>query len=190
MAFSLYRETRVFTAGEAEVLSRVSPALQRDWRRRRLLEESSGRAWVRYTLSEVCILAMMKAFSEAGFSVKSSLTLAKSTAFLAETFLEMLPGAVAFEGEDLTDSEKQEFLAVQWEDRSSSRYVFSPLPDRDPTNELASAYTFKSLSEIEDKFGEGWFYGLIFDLKAMAQDLHSRAPLPLVTYRVVKEANE
>jgi len=187
MEFDIYREPRDFTAGEAAVASGVSPALQRDWRRRGLLEEGSG-GWVRYSLSEVCELAMMKAFSDGGVSVKSAGALARFTADPIHTFLEMLPGVVAFTGEELTPEEQRAFLADHWAEESLSRYIFTPLPDkdRDASGPLADSYRFKSLAEIEEKAGRGWYFGLIFDLKALAEEIHARAELPLVTYRVEK----
>lgn len=59
---------REFTPAEAAVVSGVSVAQQRDWRRRGLLPEKDTPGWSRFTISEVIDLAVMHLFTRAGVS--------------------------------------------------------------------------------------------------------------------------
>jgi DNA-binding transcriptional MerR regulator len=186
MAVYISEVGREFTAGEAEKLTGVSTALQRDWRRRGLLDELQDGPKKRFSLSEVCILAMMQGFSEGGVSVKSALTLAKMTCFGTLSGLMSLPGAVAFEGVALSEANRSDFITGKW--GGMSRFVFAPLPHTPGVEGKVNAYTLASLTDLEGLTGKGWFYGLTFDLHALAQRIHAKAKaeglLPLVTCHV------
>lgn len=187
MSFSVTSNFREFSAGEAAETSGVSQVLQREWRRRGLLSESKGRSWVRYSVLEVCSLAVMKGFSESGISVKSAHTLAMLTAPCTKSFLMYLPGAVAFEGDHLCDGERDMVMKGNFEP-FESRYIFAPLPFvQGGSGDLASMYFFTSLAEVEKEVGPGWFNGLIFDLKSLAEQIHAKIELPLATFHAERD---
>jgi hypothetical protein len=57
-----------FTPAEAAMVSGVSVAQQRDWRRRGLLPEKNKAGWSRFSISEVINLSVMHLFTRAGVS--------------------------------------------------------------------------------------------------------------------------
>lgn len=187
MSFSATITFREFSAGDAAEVSSVSQVLQREWRRRGLLSESKGRGWVRYSAREVCSLAVMKGFSESGISVKGAHTLADLTSPYTYSFLMNLPGAVAFEGDELTKDDQAMVIADQFVP-FETRYIFAPLPYvQGGSDDLASLYFFDNLAEIEKRVGPGWFNGLIFDLKSLAQQIHAKMKMPVATVHIERD---
>jgi DNA-binding transcriptional MerR regulator len=60
-----------FTAGEVELLTGVSPAQQRDWRRRKLLP-ATPTGWTQYTVADVASLLLMRVFADQGIGPAAS----------------------------------------------------------------------------------------------------------------------
>jgi DNA-binding transcriptional MerR regulator len=59
-----------FTPAEAARLTGVSPDLQRDWRRRKILPARPTEGHSRYGFSDLCRMVALKAFSDAGVGLK------------------------------------------------------------------------------------------------------------------------
>lgn len=69
MSLTCQRVDREFTPGEAERIAGVSTALQRDWRRRKIITSKGDASWTRWSLTDLARLAVMKLFTQAGFDV-------------------------------------------------------------------------------------------------------------------------
>ncbi len=194
MAYRVERIERLFAAGKAAEISGVSQPLQRDWRRRGLLPANTTGRHTRFSPLDLLQLRIMLAFSQGGIGVKGASSLAMACAIPAEMFLMNLPGAVAFEGVNLTPEERARLLAAE-APMPESEFFFSPLPESGERGEaetdLADGYMLAGPEELLARVPRGpWFYGLVFDFKSLAGAVHAAAPLPLYTYKITEEAAE
>lgn len=78
-----------FTPAEAEMVTGVNVALQRDWRRRKLLPETGG-AHARYTASELAEMLLMQDFASEGLGPKVMKDLLGSAAKPLQIWVEAL----------------------------------------------------------------------------------------------------
>lgn len=69
-SFSFHKTLSVFTPSEAEAITGVSVALQRDWRRREIIPKRDGHA--RFDLHDLADLITLKMCSDAGMSLEKA----------------------------------------------------------------------------------------------------------------------
>lgn len=192
------RTTRGFTALEVETHCRVPQATQRDWRRRGFLGSAEQGKRYTFSLTEVCILAMVKALTDAGFPAGRAFNLAKFMALGAIDWIEICQIGVSIEGLELDPDEKRtRILNLKDLDENGfyegggvpSSIVFFPTshefenPVSTSSETRASAYSFASLSDLEMNGPKNWFAGIIFDLRGFALGLSLQVGEPLITYR-------
>jgi len=69
-------ERRSFSPSEAARITGVSTTLQRDWRRRAIIQADGDGKWTRYDLAEVISLYLLKVFSDIGLNLKEMVPVA------------------------------------------------------------------------------------------------------------------
>jgi DNA-binding transcriptional MerR regulator len=99
MSWSCTTVNREFSPGEAAEITGVSTALQRDWRRRKILPESNDGKWTRWDLADIIRLSVMKLFSDAGMDVSKTGTVAQMAMMPTLSALYALDGAVEVEND-------------------------------------------------------------------------------------------
>lgn len=176
-----------FQAREAAAMSGVSQTLQRDWRRRGLLDGWGGEGRKKFGASEVALLTVMGILSEAKISVKAAQTYAVSVTPALAIFFDSIDGAYEIEGDDLKSSEVPQFLD-EVARNPESRFAFVPLPEE--SNQ--SLYFLRSPAEIETAVPSErrWRSGLLLDLQGIAEDIAAKAPRPLIRYVLHEESEE
>lgn len=196
MAYKFERLERDYSAKEAAELTDVGQVMQRDWRRHGFLKPSIPGKRVRFSLLEICILALMKVQIDGGKSASAANWVAKMSALAARTQVELWPGNVAIQGVKLSSSEKRKLVhelnEAEDAEESVTRYIFlpstglhvdSPLADGEPS---PTAYHFASLAEMERNVMPNWVHGSIFDLRSFAASISFKTKEPLVTYRMLE----
>jgi hypothetical protein len=111
MNWSYHRIDREFTPNEAERITGVSTALQRDWRRRKIIAGKEDGRWTRWELDDLVRLTVMKLFSEAGMDVSKTGTVASMAMMPTFTAFAMFPEAYEIVCDDeLTEEERATVL--------------------------------------------------------------------------------
>ncbi len=117
---------RDFTPAEVAEITSVSVALQRDWRRRKILPQRKTEGWSKFSLSDVIEIYVLKFFSDAGFSVKEVREYSVMAILPVQVALKDMPNAVAFEGDPIGDRLKESILLSMTTDAgvaANSRYL-------------------------------------------------------------------
>jgi MerR-like DNA binding protein len=190
------RTERDFSAMEAAELTGVSQTMQRDWRRHGYLPPSIPGKRVRFSLTDICILALAKIQTNEGKPVEGAIWTAKMSADVAMTQIELCQFGVEFKGIDLDPAGKRKIIydlnEVEDKDYAASRYVFFPAKGKlhgtidGSEAEGPTCYHFASLAEMESKVKRNWVYGNIFDLVAFAMSVSFKVREPLITYRLIE----
>ncbi len=160
-----YRRNHVlerYTPAEAEMVTGVNVALQRDWRRRGLLPETKG-AHARYTASELAEMILMQDFSEAGLGPK---VLKNMLGTAAEPLAVWVESIAWVNGQvDVEDAIPQTQLPA--------RYVV--LAGGDAIQASALDEAFASMPAA----GAGGRFGFVCNLRRVAQDVVAKVPRPV-----------
>ncbi len=101
MRFSVRTVTREFTPAEAAEITGVSTTLQRDWRRRGILQGKEDGKWTRWGLDNIIQLSVMKLFSDAGMDVSQTKVVAAMAQLPTHREIALIDEAVTFDGDDL-----------------------------------------------------------------------------------------
>jgi hypothetical protein len=101
---------REFTPNEAERITGVSTALQRDWRRRKVIASKEDGRWTRWDLDDLIRLSVMKLFSEAGMDVSKTGTVAAMAMMPTFAALARFDEAHEFAGDEISDDDKERIL--------------------------------------------------------------------------------
>lgn len=101
---------REFSPAEAAAITGVSTALQRDWRRREIVNlanepESEGK-WTRWSLADIIRLSVMKLFSDAGMEVSNTRMIAAMAVLPTLSALAQIDEAVEFFGSEIGEDHK------------------------------------------------------------------------------------
>lgn len=114
MAYSVSVVRREFSPAEAAVITGVSAALQRDWRRRKLedSEPNSEGKWTRWSLTDIIRLSVRKLFSDAGMEVSSTTIIAGMALMPTLGALALIDEAVEFDGDEIGDAEKARVRSI------------------------------------------------------------------------------
>lgn len=108
MAFSVRTVSREFSPAEAAAITGVSTALQRDWRRRKIVQgEPNEGKWTRWSLNDIISLSVMKLFSDAGMEVSSTAIIAGMALMPTWSALALIDEAVEFDGDEIGEIEKE-----------------------------------------------------------------------------------
>ena len=112
MSWTCHRIDREFTPIEAERITGVSTALQRDWRRRKIIASKEDGKWTRWELDDLVRLSVMKLFSDAGMDVSKTGTVASMAMMPTYAAFAQFDDAHEFAGDDISDEEKERVLAT------------------------------------------------------------------------------
>lgn len=181
MTFSVKTVTRTYTPSEAAKITGVSPALQRDWRRRELLPETKKEGWANFSLDNIIEMSVMKAFSDGGISVLAAREMASTAVLPTLRNIVHKDEAVSFEG-DVFPAQLKEHSITGFIRGGDGDYLFAPLPVVSGTPEV---YRFASPADIEKTLETGSsFYGIIIDTINLADKIISNSELPLIRFEV------
>lgn len=197
MSEGFERTERDYSAGEAAELTGVSQVMQRDWRRHGFLEPSVPGKHVRFSLLEICIMALMKVQTDNGKAVSAAHWVAKMTADAAILQIEKCQVGVSIEGLNIGPAQRRKLIyelnSIDEKADATTRYIFLPAnkgmsKSLDDNDEMGpTAYCFASLAEMESEVERDWVYGTIFDLQSFAMSLSFKLGEPLITYRLVED---
>jgi len=183
MQYSVRTIDREFTPAEAATITGVSPALQRDWRRREILKGNPGGKWTRWTLDEIIRLSVMKLFSDAGMDVSQTKAIAQMALAPTLEAITRIDDAVVFAGDEIPDE-------------SQDRIRFSTVRTTDPSHTLGrflvsfgkSEYDVcrtDSLAEVESRLdSECRPICSVVDCHNLARLIVERAGGPVIRYEV------
>lgn len=176
-----------FQAREVAAMSGVSQNLQRDWRRRGLLDVHEGDGRKRFTSFEVVLLTVMGILSDAKISVKSAQSLALDVCPFIDMFFDQIETAYEIEGDGRDRFDTSEFLDQVARD-PLSRFAFVTLP----ADDKCSMFLLGNVAELETVGPKetGWRSGLLLDLRGIAEDIAAKAPRPLIRFVVIEEGEE
>lgn len=159
---------RDFTPSEAEAITGVSVALQRDWRRRELIPSTNDGKWARFTLDDIARLSVMKKLSDFGMSIKGAAEVFSITSVPVNAHLLAMPEAIKLPSGEL--------VSRQLEPDDASFIIVS----RDAKGELLLARGL-TLSNLSDLLGR-WktTVCLIIDCRETAEQIRSKIDGPLM----------
>ncbi|WP_199556246.1 MerR family transcriptional regulator [Sandaracinobacteroides hominis] len=122
MRYSVETISRDFTPAEAATVTGVSTTLQRDWRRRGVIESKADGTWTRWRLEDIIRLAVMKLLSDAGVDVSSTKIIAHMAILPTLVAMEEIDGAVVFEGDEIPDLSRERIRAAAANDAGPAAY--------------------------------------------------------------------
>lgn len=111
ISWTCQRVDREFTPGEAERITGVSTALQRDWRRRGIITSKEDGSWTRWTLDDLARLAVMKLFTQAGVDVSKIGTAAAMAIMPVLDAIGQFDDAFEIIGHGISDDDKARAVA-------------------------------------------------------------------------------
>lgn len=111
MPVSITTIDRDFMAGEAEAVTGVSTALQRDWRRRGLLPETEPGTWARFNLTDIIEMLVMKIGADAGLYVADAKLFASTAILPALREIYDIDGAIEFVGDPIDRDDRDKILS-------------------------------------------------------------------------------
>lgn len=128
MRYSVQMIDREFAPREAAAISKVSTALQRDWRRREIMAERQTSGWSSFTLSDVILMTGIKMLSECGFQLSDARLISTLTQLPVFSYLSGFEDNYEFEGLELSPSEMSRIRDGHVRGGSGCRYLKVPLP--------------------------------------------------------------
>jgi len=191
MSIRMHHIDREFSPAEAAAITGVSVNMQRDWRRRGLLPENTEGKWTRFDLKHIIEMSVMKAFSDAGFSVSYVAEFASMAIMPSLAIANMLPGAVAFEGAPIDDEMKDRVLLGsvrrkgpginETADQIGGRYLVIVKDSGDKPQ--ISRWT--NLDRLDDHMAEmKAIHCTILDCVRLVDNIADRAGLPLMRVEI------
>ncbi|WP_374656454.1 hypothetical protein [Dongia sp.] len=106
MALQFKRVDRAFSPADAERITGVSVALQRDWRRRGILAKTAPGKWTQFKLHDIIEMATKKIFADAGYSVHQVADIAAMSILPTLRSIEAISGAVGYRGHALSNEQR------------------------------------------------------------------------------------
>lgn len=191
MDYAIKMESAVCRSPEAETLSGVSQQLQRDWRRRGLIDDYTGPGQVRYSLWHVCQLKVMGILSGAHINVKPASFVIDQIASQVAANVRTNVSAVEFVGLELTEGERVEVIHRANPEKPVNFTMFR-IPQLPPGDDRPNAYFSSSwggLFEMAQNDG-GLSSVLVVDASAVATEIVAASTRPLVTYRLTPIGGE
>jgi hypothetical protein len=179
-----------FTASEVEQITGVSAAMQRDWRRRGLLDALPGRGWKRLGTDEVIQVLVMRVVSERRISPALARTVGRMAAgaMIDRLYLEAFPGTSAQieltptdEGADeKTERHRTRFTKVGPEKGDSVvRYVVhAQRLDSAGRQETSHVAAVRSIEEFRNRADDRFIAFLVVDLSDLFDEMIDRRIKP------------
>lgn len=183
MSITIRRVDREFSPAEAAEITAVSVSLQRDWRRRGILPENKSGKWTKFTLTDVIQMAVMKSFSDAGFSVQYVAEFASMAVLPTLAAIDDLPGVVVFEGEEISDDMKERTIGSSI---VGARGRFLVMMTNGKTGKPAIS-RWQTLDGIDSHLAENaTSHCTIMDCHLLAELIAERAGPPLIRFEISK----
>lgn len=132
---------REFSPKEAAEICNVSTALQRDWRRRKILPERKSDGWSAFELSDIIRMITIKNLSTCGFSLEAAKEIASLSIWPVFTYLAAFDVNYEFDGVELPDEQKKRIRSPSTGKRTG-RFLKVPLP--------ASETAFLNVTRADD----------------------------------------
>lgn len=181
MPITITRVDREFSPSEAAAITGVSATLQRDWRRRGILPENHSGGWSKFSLMHVIQMAVMKSFSDAGFSIQYVAEFASMAVLPTLAAIDDLPGVVVFEGEEISDGMKERTIGSGVVGASGRFLVMMT----DGKTGRPSISRWSTLDGIETQLAEcSATHCTIMDCELLAGLIAERAGPPLIRFEV------
>lgn len=178
---------REFSPSEAEKITGVGVALQRDWRRRKILPENQSGKWTRFSLTDVITMSVMKTFSDAGGSVSFIADFAGMAILPTLSMIGEIPGSYSFEGDEISDELKEQVLRTSVVG-AHGRYL---LMVKSPEEESPRIARSESLEAINDLLADNEaIHCTVIDCWRLAAKIADRAGLPLFRVEVERVEDE
>lgn len=180
-----------FSSQEAADMSGVHQALQRDWRRRGILDAKEGSGRVRYTINDVCRLKALGILSQSGISVKTQRAMAWQIGAVTAERVRQMRCAAIVEGipDELSDQEFARMVETVDGRVMAEHFTLFPLPEPPEGSSVAHAHVgATSLAEALDMARKHapLAAALMVESLALAREIVAAAPRPLVTYRLTE----
>lgn len=178
---------REFSPSEAEKITGVGVALQRDWRRRKILPENPSGKWTRFSLTDVITMSVMKTFSDAGGSVSFIAEFASMAILPTLAMISEIPGSYAFEGDEITEEMKKRVVSNSVVG-ANGRYL---LMVKAPADESPKIVRSNSLEAIDELLADNEaIHCTVVDCWRLADKIADRAELPLFRVEVERVEDE
>lgn len=182
MKYSVSTITREFTPSEVAQVTGVSTALQRDWRRRGVIEGRSD-GWNKYKLSDVIKMTVMRAFTQSGISLETAEGLSFMAVLPVIATLSRWEDTAVFSGDPLNDEQKERVRSGAVGGASEDdQFSFVALPEKDGK---PVAGRTKDLAKGEQLMAQNQsFHGVVVDHYQLAHHIAAHSPLPIITYEI------
>jgi hypothetical protein len=174
-----------FTPAEAEKITGVSVALQRDWRRRKIIHGKTDGGWTKFLDRDLCELITLKKFSDNGFYVKQASHVTALSIGPLLTWIHDL-GGVAFDAsvpEEMKDRGRPQGMDARFvmvaktgdgEDAQPQVARFSTLEGMENYREKQIKYSIENEGAAPPPAAF-----VVLDLAVIASELIGRADRPL-----------
>jgi len=170
---------RTFSASEAENITGVSQATQRDWRRREFLQPISGGGRARHSLEDLIFLAALGALTKSGLPVSQAVELAPLAILPVHANFSRWDDVSVFDGHKLSSEQMariRESHVVGASDNDN--WLFAALDH--PGGVMGRTDDLRKL----DGGLRGSLCAIILDLTSLAHRIARAAPLPLITWQI------
>lgn len=182
MKYSVRTITHEYSPSEVARVSGVSTSLQRDWRRRGVIQ---GRAdgWNKYDLGDVIRMTVMRAFTQSGISIETADLVSSLAVPPVMDELGRWDGVAVFTGDQLSAEEMERIRASHVRGASGDeQFSFVALPENE---QGVSAARLRNLADGERIMGRsGNFYGIALDHHMLALRIAKLSPLPIIRFEV------
>lgn len=175
--------TREFSPAEVAKVTTVSPALQRDWRRRGILPERATDGWSSFELTDLIEIYVLKFFADAGFSVKEVRQFTSMAVLPVLALIEKYPGAVEFDRDDLSDQERAMYSRSMVRGAQGAYLAIAHAPDDVPL--ISRIGRFNEFKYVEEWLAERQADGFTcLDFNRISHRIVERAGLPMFRIEV------
>ncbi|MCC1494948.1 MerR family transcriptional regulator [Cognatishimia sp. F0-27] len=182
MKYSVRTITHEYSPSEVARVSGVSTSLQRDWRRRGVIQ---GRAdgWNKYDLADVIRMTVMRAFTQSGISLETAESVSSLAVLPVMDELVRWDDVAVFTGDQLSAEQMDQIRGGHVRGASGDeQFTFVALPENE---QGASAARLRNLADGERIMGKsGNFYGIALDHSLLAHRIAELSPLPIIRFEV------
>ena len=182
MKYSVKIVTREFSPSEVAMVAGVSTALQRDWRRRGVIQGRSD-GWNKYDLSDVIKMTVMRAFTQSGIALETAEALSGMAVLPVIAALSRWDDTAVFDGDELNQEQMDRIRGGAVRGASEDdQFSFVALPEKDG-NPVAAR--LDNLAKGEQLMGQNKsFHGVTVDHYGLAHHIANTSPLPIIRYEI------
>lgn len=177
MTYLAKRIDREFSPSEVARIANVPTALQRDWRRRKILPERDGSRWSVFKPEDVIVMTVTRSLSECGFPLSVAREIADLCRLPVLSYLSRFADNFEFSGDEIDEASKAR-LRLTSVGGAVHRYLKVPLP---PSPEsLLKVQRSNDLEAFEFRDGdEEISHFLVIDHMSIVSDIMAAVTGPL-----------